>query len=90
MVPVPFGLSNYFYAFSGVNLTHYLLATFAGMLPGNAVFVYLGSLGTDALSAERPILPLEYVLIALSLAGLAGAGYIIKQRVLPEGSRSKE
>ena len=90
MVPLPFGLSNYFYGLTGLNLSYYLLATLGGMLPGNAVFVYLGSLGTSALSPERPVHPFEYVLAALSLVGLAGAGYIIKRRVIPEGDWLKE
>lgn len=43
--PIPFGISNYAYGLTKVRFRHYLLATCAGMLPGETVFVYLGAAG---------------------------------------------
>lgn len=84
MVPLPFGLSNYFFGLTGVDFRHYLLATIVGMLPGNAVFVYLGAVGSGILSGEKPHHPLEYALAAFAVAGIAGAGYLIARRVVPD------
>jgi uncharacterized membrane protein YdjX (TVP38/TMEM64 family) len=45
LCPLPFGLSNYAYGLTKVPFRHYLVATMLGMLPGEIVFVYLGSAG---------------------------------------------
>lgn len=52
MCPLPFGLSNYAYGLTGVTFGHYLLATIFGMLPGETVFVYLGTAGTQMLHSS--------------------------------------
>jgi uncharacterized membrane protein YdjX (TVP38/TMEM64 family) len=52
---VPFNLLNYALSLSRVRLGTYVLASFIGMLPGTALYVYLGSLATAAaeLSSAR-------------------------------------
>jgi uncharacterized membrane protein YdjX (TVP38/TMEM64 family) len=52
MCPIPFGLSNYCYGLTSVRFHHYLLATFFGMLPGETVFVYLGTAGKQMLHGD--------------------------------------
>jgi len=52
MCPFPFGLSNYAYGLTGIGFGHYLLATIFGMLPGETVFVYLGTAGTQMLHSS--------------------------------------
>ena len=44
----PFTLLNYAYGLTKVPFWHYLLASWIGMLPGTAMYVYLGSLGKAA------------------------------------------
>lgn len=44
----PFGLQNYFFSVSTVGFGPYLLATFVGIMPGTALYVYLGSIGQAA------------------------------------------
>lgn len=40
----PYSASNYIYSLTKVKLGHYVLASWAGMLPGTIMYVYLGSL----------------------------------------------
>jgi len=44
----PFNLLNYSLGLTKVRLSHYILASFIGMLPGTFLYVYLGSLVTSA------------------------------------------
>lgn len=44
----PFNLLNYALGVTGVSLGSYVLASFIGMLPGTFLYVYLGSLVTNA------------------------------------------
>lgn len=42
---IPFNVSNYFYGITAVKFWPYVLASWAGMLPGTVLYVYLGSIG---------------------------------------------
>lgn len=44
---VPFNLQNYVFGFTNIRFSRYLLASFLGMLPGTAVYVYIGSLSAN-------------------------------------------
>ena len=44
----PFGLQNYLFGVTDIGLAPYALATFFGIMPGTALYVYLGSLGNAA------------------------------------------
>lgn len=69
MMPVPFGLSNYCYGLTAITFSHYMIATWAGMLYGNVVFVYLGAVGKRSLESGQlgHRHPLEYALTVVSL-----------------------
>jgi uncharacterized membrane protein YdjX (TVP38/TMEM64 family) len=41
----PFNLLNYAYGLTAVSLRDYVIATWAGILPGTVLYVYIGSLG---------------------------------------------
>lgn len=41
----PFNLLNYAFGLTGVSLRDYMIATWAGILPGTLLYVYIGSLG---------------------------------------------
>ncbi|MDF1658900.1 MAG: TVP38/TMEM64 family protein [Verrucomicrobiales bacterium] len=47
----PFTLLNYAYGVTKVKFSHYLLASWIGMLPGTVLYVYIGSLGKAASEA---------------------------------------
>lgn len=67
---IPFNLQNYAYGLTKVDVWHYMLASWVGMMPGTLMYVYLGSaVGSLAqvLAGERQRSPLEYVLFGLGL-----------------------
>jgi uncharacterized membrane protein YdjX (TVP38/TMEM64 family) len=45
---VPFNLQNYFFGATDVGFMPYAVATFLGIMPGAAFYVYLGTLGREA------------------------------------------
>lgn len=47
---VPFNLSNYLFGLTSVKFWPYILATWAGTLPGTVMYVYLGVLGKAGLA----------------------------------------
>src|SRR3954467_4931770 len=60
---VPFNLQNYVFGATGVPFTHFLVATFFGIIPGTALYTYLGVLGGAAAEAG----PLKWAFFALGL-----------------------
>jgi uncharacterized membrane protein YdjX (TVP38/TMEM64 family) len=62
----PFNLLNYAFGLTRVKLGHYVLASWIGMLPATALYVYLGSLA-QAATAERTRSPGEWALYGVGL-----------------------
>jgi uncharacterized membrane protein YdjX (TVP38/TMEM64 family) len=50
---VPFSLSNYLYGLTPVRFLPYVATSWAAMLPGTVVYVWLGAVGGAAAAAER-------------------------------------
>lgn len=80
---IPFNLSNYFYGLTAVKFWHYVLASWAGMLPGTLLYVYLGAAGKAGLAAASGVEtqrgPWEIALFAIGLlATLAVTIWITK------------
>jgi uncharacterized membrane protein YdjX (TVP38/TMEM64 family) len=66
----PFVLLNYAYGLTRVSLRQYALASWIGMMPGIALYAYLGSLAGDlaaAAAGARGRTPGEWALYALGL-----------------------
>jgi len=62
----PFTLLNYAFGLTRVKLSHYVLASWIGMMPGTVMYVYLGSL-VNLGSAHRQRTPGEWVLYGVGL-----------------------
>ena len=74
---LPFALLNYAYGLTRVRLGEYTWASCLGMMPGTAVFVYVGAAAGEALTAERARTPAEWALLAVGgVAALATAALI--------------
>jgi uncharacterized membrane protein YdjX (TVP38/TMEM64 family) len=77
---VPFNLLNYAYGATSVNARTHLVATAVGMLPGVALFVYLGTLArnlSQILSGDAAPPGLGYWLIGAGLAAIVAASWVI-------------
>jgi uncharacterized membrane protein YdjX (TVP38/TMEM64 family) len=81
MHALPFGLSNYLYGMTPVPFWHYFAATALAMLPGNVIFVHLGSIGGRKISGEGGMHPLEFVLIGVGLVSLIAMGRVVSRIV---------
>lgn len=89
LCPIPFGFSNYVYGLTAIEFWHYLGASMAGLMPGTAVFVYLGSAGLrslESVSEGSGQHPLQYVLLGLTVVAailvFAIVGRIVKRVVV--------
>jgi len=78
----PFVLLNYAFGLTRVSLRHYVLASWIGMMPGIALYAYIGSLAGDVAAAAaggRARTPWEWALYALGfLATLAVTVYVTR------------
>jgi uncharacterized membrane protein YdjX (TVP38/TMEM64 family) len=62
----PFTLLNYAFGITRVKLSHYVLASWIGMMPGTVMYVYLGSLAKAAAGGRTRTVG-EWVLYAVGL-----------------------
>jgi len=69
----PFNLLNYAFGLTRVSLSHYVIASWIGMMPGTVMYVYLGSVaGTLAGAGGASRTPAEWALYAVGLAATIG------------------
>jgi uncharacterized membrane protein YdjX (TVP38/TMEM64 family) len=86
----PFNLLNYLYGLTGVELRHYVVASWIGMMPGTVLYVYLGFIGGEvarASSGGGGRTPQEYALWGIGLlATVAVTAYVtrVARRALQE------
>ena len=64
---VPFNLSNYLYGVTKIGFWPYVAASWAGMLPGTFLYVYIGAAGKEATSGEAAG-PWKWALFGAGLA----------------------
>lgn len=74
---VPFNLLNYMLSLSRVTTGRYVLASFIGMLPGTALYVYLGSLAPAAAELTDATARGGRTRTALYLAGLVATVAVV-------------
>lgn len=87
---IPFNLSNYAFGLTRIGFWPYLLASIVGMLPGTAVYAYMGYIGKVTLAREKNDSGLsEYALWAGGLLLLAAATVYLAwlaKRALPDAT----
>jgi uncharacterized membrane protein YdjX (TVP38/TMEM64 family) len=72
----PFNLLNYAFGLTQVRFTHYVLASWLGMMPGTVLYVYLGSLARAA-TGERSRSAGEWILYGVGLLATIAVTVII-------------
>jgi len=86
----PFNFLNYAFGLTKVKLWDYVLASWAGMLPGTVLYVYLGSIAGDVARAEGRS-PAEWAFLIVGLiATIAVTVYVTKlaKKALDEKTES--
>ncbi len=77
---IPFNVSNYFYGITAIGFWPYLLASFVGMLPGTALYVYLGAIGQAGLSGgKKGHSPLEWTFLGIGLLATLGVTIFVSR-----------
>ena len=77
---VPFNVLNYAFGVTRVRLRDYVLASWAGMLPGVLLYVYLGSLAGDLAiggAAARTRTPAEWAFYAVGLLATVAVTFYV-------------
>jgi uncharacterized membrane protein YdjX (TVP38/TMEM64 family) len=69
----PFNLLNYAYGLTRVRLGEYVIASWAGMLPGTIMYVYIGSLAGIGRTRAQP--GLRWIVNILGFAATAGVTF---------------
>ena len=73
---VPFNLQNYLFGMTAVPFADFVVATFFGIIPGAALFTYIGVLGSEAAEAG----PVRWALFAAGLAATAAAAVLVARK----------
>lgn len=77
---IPYNVLNYIYGLTAVRLTTYALATWVGMIPAVALYVYLGSLAgnvDELVAGDAQANPLMPYLLGAGLIFLVLASYVV-------------
>lgn len=74
---VPFNLQNYLFGITAISFPGYVAATFAGIIPGTALYVYLGALGGAAGSSGMPF---KLALFGIGLLATAAVVVLIARK----------
>ena len=72
---LPYTLLNYALSVTSVRFVPYVFASWAGMIPGTIMYVYLGSLGNTAAEGTRT--PAQWALLTLGLVATVAVTLII-------------
>ncbi len=65
----PFNLVNFLFGLTPISTTTYAIGTFFGIIPGTALYTWVGSAGADILSGENPV-PFAIAVISLGVLSL--------------------
>jgi uncharacterized membrane protein YdjX (TVP38/TMEM64 family) len=77
---VPPNLQNYFFGATDIALVPYSIATFFGIMPLTAVYMYLGAVG-QSLVSEEGLTPSKIALLFLGLIASAAIVYVMTKKV---------
>ena len=71
----PFGLQNYFFGITEIGFAPYALATFVGIMPGTALYVYLGAIGRGGGGG-----PAQWAFLIAGLVATAAVVWLVTKR----------
>ena len=79
---IPFTMLNYMFSLTSLRFSHYVIASWLGMIPVTFVYVYIGSLGS--LGANREKTAIEWILIATGIMATAMGIFLINRSASKE------
>jgi len=85
---IPYTMLNYMFSLTSLRFSHYVIASWLGMIPATLVYVYLGSLGS--LGADREITAIEWILIATGIIATTTGIILISRAASKEMAKRLE
>jgi uncharacterized membrane protein YdjX (TVP38/TMEM64 family) len=79
---VPFNLQNYLFGVTAISFVQFAPATFAGIVPGTLLYVYLGMLGKAATSGGAFADRSRWVLFPLGLTATIAAVILVTRKAM--------
>jgi uncharacterized membrane protein YdjX (TVP38/TMEM64 family) len=76
---VPFNIQNYLFGATEVGLWPYVLGTFFGIMPGTALYVYLGAIGQATVSGETGG-PMQMLFFGIGLVAAVAVVVVIGRK----------
>jgi uncharacterized membrane protein YdjX (TVP38/TMEM64 family) len=73
---IPFNLQNYLFGVTSIPFAHFVAATFAGIIPGTALYIYIGVLGGESGEAGS----VRWALFALGLAATVVVAVLVARK----------
>ena len=74
---IPYTMLNYFLSLTSIRFTHYVLASWIGMMPGTFAYVYLGSLGSIDTPREKSAI--EWLMLGTGILATLMAAILISR-----------
>ena len=85
---VPFNLQNYLFGVTAVSFVHFVAATFAGIVPGTVLYVYLGLLGKAAASEGGSGEILKWALFGIGLVATVVVVLLVTRKAMAKLNRA--
>jgi uncharacterized membrane protein YdjX (TVP38/TMEM64 family) len=79
---IPYTMLNYMFSLTSLRFSHYVIASWLGMIPVTFVYVYIGSLGS--LGTNREKTTIEWILIASGIIATATGIFLINRAASKE------
>jgi uncharacterized membrane protein YdjX (TVP38/TMEM64 family) len=86
---MPFNVSNYLYGLTAIDFGHYVLASWAGMLPATVLYVYLGVAGHAVTRAHHGPTLGQWILLGAGLVATAVVTVMLTRAARRELARSE-
>ena len=85
---VPFNLQNYLFGVTAISFRHFVAATFAGIIPGTVLYVYLGALGKVAGSSGASDGMLKWAFFAAGLLATVVVVLLVTRKAMAKLKKS--
>ena len=85
---IPYTMLNYMFSLTSIRFSHYVIASWLGMIPGTLIYVYIGSLGS--LGTDREKTAIEWMLIATGIIATATGIILISRAASKEMAKRLE
>ena len=77
---VPFNIQNYLYGLTSIKLSHYVSASFVGMMPGALLYLYIGAVGKAVVDDTGPGGAVRWVFFGVGLVATVAVTVLVTRK----------